>query len=192
MKTLAEVYLPVEKLLISQLYVKVETTIKEIKKIPYLDSDGNPKDEFLEYFVIAPEVISFNRRNSNKKKEKVTAKELNDAIKLALRTREDLTRTGFNKMYGKSNFVGTPLYLFVNLILEDIAKRRIIGEEITHQTFGSCEISEMELKNDFVFLETEKGTKKIAMEYCFLEKADEEKIKSKVSFPQTVDIEKKY
>jgi len=43
MSTLAEVYIEKEKVLIDQLYNKIENNIKEMKKIPYLDSEGNPR-----------------------------------------------------------------------------------------------------------------------------------------------------
>lgn len=177
MKTLAEIYLPAEKLLINQLFKQIQNLIKEKQKIPYLDSDNNPKEEFLEYFIITDASISFNRRGGNKTKDKVTTKELKDAIKLAFRTDEELTRTGFNKMYGKSNFSGTPLYLFINLVVNEIKKRRVIGHEIFHQSFGRGIISKIELQKESVWFKYNDDLKMLAMDYFSLETEDEQKIK---------------
>lgn len=177
MKTLAEIYLPAERQLINQFCKKIQDLIKDKKKIPYLDSDNNPKEEFLEYFIISDAMITFNRRGGNKTKDKVTLKELKDAIKLAFRSDEELTRAGFNKMYGKANFAGTPLYLFINLVVDEIKKRRIVGQEISHQSFGKGIISKIDLQNDSVWFKYNDELKSLSMDYFPLEKEDEEKIK---------------
>ncbi|MDQ7816085.1 MAG: hypothetical protein RDU14_03605 [Melioribacteraceae bacterium] len=177
MKTLAEIYLPAERLLINQLCNQIQDLIKEKKKIPYLDSDNNPKEESLEYFIMTDGIISFNKRGGNKTKDKVTVKELKDAIKLTFRTEEEFTRTGFNKMFGKSNFAGTPLYLFINLVVDEIKKHRIVGQEVSHQSFGKGIISRIDLQNDSVWFKYNDELKSLSMEYFSLEKEDEEKIK---------------
>jgi len=178
MKTLAEIYLPAEQLLINQLFMQIQDLIKEKKKIPYLDSDNNPKEEYLEYFNITDAMISFNRRGGNKTKDKVTFKELKDAIKLAFRTDEEFTRTGFNKMSGKSNISGTPLYLFINLVVDEIKKRRIVGQEISHQSFGKGIISKIDFKTESVWFKYNDDLKMLSMDYFSLEKEDEQKIKN--------------
>ena len=178
MKTLAEKYLPAEQLLINQLFMQIQDLIKEKKKIPYLDSDNNPKEEYLEYFNITDAMISFNRRGGNKTKDKVTFKELKDAIKLAFRTDEEFTRTGFNKMSGKSNISGTPLYLFINLVVDEIKKRRIVGQEISHQSFGKGIISKIDFKTESVWFKYGDDLKMLSMDYFSLEKEDEQKIKN--------------
>ena len=178
MKTLAEIYLPAERLLINQLFNKILNLIKEKKKIPCLDSDNNPKEEFLEYFLISDESISFNRHDGNKKKDKVLTKELKDAIKLAFRSGEELTRTGFNKMHGKSKFVGTPLYLFINLVVDEIEKRRIVGQEILHKTFGKGIINKIDMQKEFVSFEYGDETKPLSMAHFVLNEEDEQKLKN--------------
>lgn len=180
MSTLAEVYLEKEKALIEQLYEKIENNIKEMKKIPYLDSEGNPKEEALEYFVITPESITFNKRQGTKRKDKITTKELRDALKNSLRIGADITKAKINKTYGKSTFAGTPLYLFLNIVYDEIERKSIVGEEITHQTFGNCLIEGMELENDFMLLKTPDDTKKVSMNYITLNAEDEAKIKHKI------------
>ncbi|KUO60668.1 hypothetical protein APF79_02540 [bacterium BRH_c32] len=180
MSTLAEVYLEKEKVLIDQLYNKIENNIKEMKKIPYLDSEGNPKEEALEYFVFTPEAITFNKRQGTKRKDKITTKELRDALKNSLRIGADITKAKINKTYGKSTFAGTPLYLFLNIVFDEIKKRSIVGEEIEHQTFGNCMIESMELENDFMMLKTYDDTKKVSMNYITLNPADEAKIMNKI------------
>ena len=177
MKTLAEIYLPAEQLLINQLFKQIQDLIKEKKKIPYLDSDNNPKEEYLEYFIITDAMISFNKRGGNKTKDKVTFKELKNAIKLALRTDEEFTRTGFNKMSGKSNIAGMPLYLFINLVIDEIKKRRIVGQEISHQSFGKGIISKIDFKTESVWFKYGDDLKMLSMDYFSLEKEDEQKIK---------------
>jgi hypothetical protein len=178
MKTLAEIYLPAEHLLINQLFMQIQRLIMDKKKIPYLDSDNNPKEEYLEYFIITDASISFNRRGGNKTKDKVTAKELKDAIKLALRTDEELTRTGFNKMYGKSNFAGTPLYLFINMVADEIKKRKIVGQEISHQSFGSGIISKIEFQTESFWFKYNNDLKRLSMDYFSLDIEDEQKLKN--------------
>ncbi len=180
MKTLAEIYLPEEQKLINKLFRNIQTLIKEKKKIPYLDLDGNPKDEFLEYFIVTDELISFNRRFGNKRKDKVSGKELKDAIKLALRSGEELSRTGFNKMFGKSNFVGTPLYLFINLVEDEIAKRRLIGFELTHQSFGKGLITGIDFQKDMVHFSFGDDRKVISMDYFQVNAEDEREVKNRL------------
>ncbi|MCK9279972.1 MAG: hypothetical protein M0P71_05090 [Melioribacteraceae bacterium] len=181
MATLAEVYLEKEQALIDQLYDKIENNIKEMKKIPYLDSEGNPKEEALEYFVITHEAITFNKRNGAKRKDKITSKELRDGLKNSLRSGPDFIKGKISKLYGKSTFAGTPLYLFLNIVVDDIVKKSIVGEEIYHQTFGNSLIEGMELDNDFMLLKTLDDTKKVSMNYITLTPADEAKIKSRIS-----------
>ena len=178
MKTLAEVYLPAEQTLINQLFRQIQNLIKEKKKIPYLDLDNNPKDEFLEYFVVTDELISFNRRGGNKSKDKVTGKELKEAIKLAFRTDEELNRSGFNKMHGKSTFTNTPLYLLVNLVSEEIAKRKIVNQEVSHQSFGKGVISKLEANKELVWFKYGEELKMLSMEYFTLDNEDASKVKS--------------
>ncbi|MFA7289212.1 MAG: hypothetical protein WC055_10090 [Melioribacteraceae bacterium] len=181
MATLADVYLKSEQELIEKLYDKIENNIREIKKIPYLDSDGNPKEEALEYFVITQDSITFNKKHGTKRKDKISPKELKDALKLSLRTGGDVTKAKIKKMYGKSTFAGTPLALFLNIVVDDIVKKSIVGEEIYHQTFGNSLIEGMELDNDFMLLKTLDDTKKVSMNYVTLTPADESKIKSRIS-----------
>ena len=178
MKSLAEIYLPAEQALINNLYRQIQSLIKEKKKVPYLDADNNPKEEFLEYFMITEELISFNKRGGNKTKDKVTVKELKEAIKLAFRTGEELTRTGFNKMHSKSTFTNSSLYLIVSLVVEEIGKRRIIGQEISHQSFGKGTISKIEHHKETVWLKFGEELKMFSMDYIPLSKEDEEKIQS--------------
>jgi hypothetical protein len=178
MKTFSEIYLPAEQLLIKQLFKMIQDIIKEKKKIPYLDSDNNPKEEYLEYFVVTEAMISFNKRGGNTNKWTVTAKELKDAIKYALRTDEELTRKGFNKMYGISKFVGTPLYLFINLVIDEITKRRMVGQEISHQSFGKGIISKIELQKDSIWFKYNDDLKMLSMDYFPLDKEDAQKIKN--------------
>lgn len=178
MKTLLEMYLPAEQNLINQLFNQIQNEIKEKKKIPYLDADNNPKAENLEYFIIDETTISFNKGIGNKTKDKVTIKELKNAIKLALRTDENFTRANFNKMLGKSNITGTPLYLFVNLVADEITKRKIVGQEITHPSFGKGIISKIEPQAESVWFKYGDDLKMLSMDYFSLDKEDEQKIKS--------------
>ncbi len=175
MKTLAEIYLPAEQLLINQLFKQIQGVIKEKKKIPYLDSDKNPKEEYLEYFIITDAMISFNRIGGNKKNNKVTAKELKDAIRYTLRTDEELTKQGFNKMYG--TLVGTSLYSLMSLVKDEITKHRIVGHEISHQSFGKGIITKIELQKESVWFKYNDDLKMLSMDYFSLEKEDEQKIK---------------
>lgn len=181
MKTLAEIYLPAEQLLINQLFQQIQDVIKEKKKIPYLDSDNNPKEESLEYFIITDASISFNKRGGNNTKDKVTFKELKEAIKLAFRTDEELTRSGFNKMFGKTTFASTPLYLFINLVVDEIEKRRIVGQEVSHQSFGKGIIAKIELQKESVWFKYGNDQKMISMDYFSLNRDDEEKIQNKIT-----------
>ncbi|MDP2037022.1 MAG: hypothetical protein Q8L04_06535, partial [Ignavibacteria bacterium] len=84
MKTLSEIYLPAEQQLINHLFDRIKSEIREKKKIVYQESEKNPTEEFLEYFMMTDEVISFNKRGGNKNKCSVKAKELRDALKYAL------------------------------------------------------------------------------------------------------------
>ncbi len=175
MKTLAEIYLPVEELLTNQLFNIILDIIKQKKKIPYLDSDKNPKEEYLEYFIVTDALISFNRRGGNKKNNKVTGTQLKDAIKYAMRTDEELTKQGFNKMYGTS--VGTSLYSFISLVKKEITKCRIVGHEISHQSFGNGLISKIEMQKEFVWFKYNDDLKMLSMDHFSLDKEDEQKIK---------------
>jgi len=176
MKTLAEIYLPAEELLINHFFNMILDIIKQKKKIPYLDSDKNPKEEYLEYFIVTDALINFNRRGGNKKNNKVTGTQLKDAIKYALRTDEELTKQGFNKMYGTS--VGTSLYSFINLVIKEITKCRVIGHEISHQSFGNGLISKIELQKEFIWFKYNDDLKMLSMDHFSLGKEDEQKIKS--------------
>jgi len=181
MKNFAEIYLSAERLLINQLFSQIHEVIKEKKKIPYLDKDEIAKEEYLEYFIISDSLISFHRRGGNKTKWSVTGKQLKDAIKYALRTDEELTRKGFNKMYGNSNFVGTPLYLFINLVINEITKHRIVGQEIIHQSFGKGIVTKIEQDKDFVWFKYNGDSKLLSMEYILIQIEDEQKIKDRVT-----------
>jgi hypothetical protein len=176
MKTLAEIYLPVEQQLINELFSAILFEIKEKKKIAFLDQDNNPKDEFLEYFIFTDDGISFNRRGGKKSKDKATFEEVKEGIRLAFRSGEELTRTGFNKMHGKANFVGTPLYLFINIVLDEIKKRRIIGMELIHQTFGKGIISSIEPQKEFIRFVYGEENKMLSMTYFLLNNDDEQKL----------------
>lgn len=181
MKTLAEIYLPVEQQLINELFTSILYEIKEKKKIAFLDTDNNPKDEFVEYFLFTDDGISFNRRGGNKSKDKTTFEEIKEAIKLAFRSGEELTRTGFNKMHGKANFAGTPMYLFLNIVVEEIKKRRIIGTEVLHQTFGKGIITNIEPQKEFVRFMFGDENKMVSMAYFLLNKDDEQRIANLIS-----------
>ena len=181
MKTLAEVYLPAEHLLIDRLFMQILDLIKEKKKIPYLDSDNNPREEYLQYFIITEASISFNKKGGNNSKDKVTIKELKDAIKLVFRTGEELTRAGFNKMFGKANFAGTPLYLLINLVVDEIKERKIVGQEISHPSFGRGIISKIELQRKSVWFKYGDDLKMLSMDYFSIDKEDEEKLKNKIA-----------
>lgn len=174
-KTFLEIYLPAEQLFISQLFKMILDIIKTDKKIPYLDSNKNGQDQFLEYFIVTEAEISFKRRNGDKKKDKVSAKELKDAIKYALRTDEELTRQGFNKMYGTS--LGTSLYSFISLLTDEIAKRKIIGHKISHQSFGQGMITKLELQKEFLWFKYNDDLKMLSMDHFSLDKADQQKIR---------------
>ncbi len=181
MKTLAEIYLPSEHLLINQLFMQIQDLIREMKKIPFLDADNNPKEESLEYFVITDANISFNKGGSNKTKGKVTLKELKDTVKLAFRSDEELTMTGFSKIFGKSKTTGMPLYLLINLVADEIKKRRIVGQEISHQSFGKGIISKIEYQSDSIWFKYGDGVKILSMDYFTLNDEDEQKIKNKIT-----------
>jgi hypothetical protein len=178
MKTLSEIYLPAEQQLINHLFDQIKREIREKKKISYLESEKNPTEEFLEYFMMTDEVISFNKRSGNKNKCAVKAKELRDALKYALRTDEELTRQKFNKMWGTANFVGTALYLFIDIIKDEIAKRRIVGHEITHQVFGKGTIIKIEIPNEFVWFKYGEESKRLSMGHFSIAKEDQEKMTS--------------
>jgi hypothetical protein len=178
MKTLAEIYLPAEQILISQLFNQIQNIIREKKKIPYLDADNNPKEEYLEYFVMDETTISFNKAGGNKTKDKVTVKELKNAIKLNFRTDEEFTKANFNKMHGKSNITGTPLYLFINLVADEIKKHKIVGQEITHPSFGKGIISKIEPQSESVWFKYGDESKMLSMDYFSLDKDDEQKLQN--------------
>jgi hypothetical protein len=182
MKTLAEIYLPAEQFLINQLFNQIQNVIREKKKIPYLDSDNNPKEECLEYFIMDEIIISFNKGGGNKTKDKITVKELKNAIKLGFRTDEEFTRANFNKMHGKSNITGTPLYLFINLVADEITKRRIVGQEITNQSFGKGTITKIEPQAESVWFKYGDDLKMLSMDYFLLGEEDEEKLKSILAY----------
>jgi len=180
-KSFAELYLPSEIMLVDKLYQKIIRIIKEKKKIPYLDSDGNPKDEFLEYFNISETEISFNRRGGNKNKWKVKPKDVKDAIRYALRSDIALNRKNYNKMYGPSNFVGTPLYLFVNIVNEDIEKHQVVGLELTHNQFGIGIISDIDKAKNILSFKFGEESKPISMDFFQLSAEDQGKIAAKLS-----------
>jgi|WetSurMetagenome_2_1015567.scaffolds.fasta_scaffold638807_1 hypothetical protein len=184
MKTLAEIYLPAEQNLIGQLFHTIQSLIREKKKIPYLDADNNPKDEFLEYFTVTEELITFNKKGGNKSKDKVTVKELKEALKLVFRTDEEFTAVGFNKMFGSNKFVTTPMYLFVNMVLEEIKSRKIVGSEISHKSFGSGVISKLEHQKEFVWFKYDEEPKMLSMDYFLLNKEDQMKIKNRLAGAQ--------
>lgn len=180
-KSFAELYLPLENILVDKLYQKIIGIIKEKKKIPYLDSEGNPKDEYLEYFNISETEISFNRRGGNKNKWKVKPKELKDAIRYALRSDMTLNRKNYNKMYGTSNFVGTPLFLFVNLVNEYIEKHQVVGIELTHNQFGVGIITGIDKAKNTLLFKFGEETKTLSMDYFQLTSEDQGKIAAKIS-----------
>lgn len=178
-KTFSEVYLPAEQTLINQLYQTIQNTIKEKKKIPFLDSENKQNDEFLEYFLVTETAISFSRRGGTPNKYSIKPKELRDAIKLALRTDEEINRKSFNKLYGTSNTIGTPLYMFINLILDEIAKRKIVGLEIDHTSFGKGTIAKMELQKNYLWFKYNDELKKLSMDYFSLDTLGQQKINEK-------------
>ncbi|MBI3122818.1 MAG: hypothetical protein HYZ10_00300 [Ignavibacteriales bacterium] len=178
MKTLSEIYLPAELQLINHLFDRIKSEIREKKKIAYVESEKNPTEEFLEYFMITDELISFNKRSGNKNKCAVKAKELRDALKYSLRTDEELTRQKFNKLFGTANFVGTALYLFIDMIKEEIANRRIVGHELTHQVFGVGTITKIEIQNEFVWFKYGEENKRLSMGHFNIAKDDQEKMVS--------------
>ncbi len=176
MKTLSEIYLPAELQLINHLFDRIKSEIREKKKIAYVESEKNPTEEFLEYFMITDELISFNKRSGNKNKCAVKAKELRDALKYSLRTDEELTRQKFNKLFGTANFVGTALYLFIDMIKEEIANRRIVDHELTHQVFGVGTITKIEIQNEFVWFKYGEESKRLSMGHFNIAKEDQEKM----------------
>ena len=178
MKTLSEIYLPAELQLINHLFDRIKNEIREKKKIAYVESEKNPTEEFLEYFMITDELISFNKRSGNKNKCAVKAKELRDALKYSLRTDEELTRQKFNKLFGTANFVGTALYLFIDMIKEEIANRRIVGHELTHPVFGVGTITKIEIQNEFVWFKYGEESKRLSMGHFNIDKDDQEKMVS--------------
>jgi hypothetical protein len=175
-KTFKEIYLPAEQLFINQVFKMIQDIIKTEKKIPYLDSNKNGQVQYLEYFIVTEAEISFKRRNGDKKKDKVSAKELKDAIKYSLRTDEELTRPNFSKMYGAA--LGTSLYSFINLLIDEITKRKIVGNEISHQSFGRGLISKIELQKEFVWFKYGDDLKMLSMDHFILAKEDVQKIKN--------------
>lgn len=178
MKTLSEIYLPAEQQLINHLFDRIKAEIREKKKIAYMESEKNPTEEFLEYFMMTDELISFNKRSGNKNKCLVKAKELRDALKYSLRTDEELTRQKFNKLFGTANFVGTALYLFIDIIKEEIANRKIVGREVTHQVFGKGTITKIEIPNEFVSFQYGEESKRLSMAHFSITKDDQEKMTS--------------
>ena len=175
-KTFSEIYLPAEQLFINQLFSMIQDIIKTDRKIPYLDSNKNNQDQLLEYFIVTESEITFKRRNGDKKKDKVASKELKDAIKYALRTDEELTRQGFNKMYGTS--LGTSLFSFISLLIDEIKKRKVVGHKISHQSFGTGIIAKMEMQKEFVWFKYGEDLKMLSMDHFSIEKDDSQKIKN--------------
>jgi len=174
MKTFSEIYLPAEEHLINQIFKMIQDIIQQNKKIPYLNSDKEPKEEYLEYFIVTDALISFNRRGGNKKNNKVTGAQLRDAIRYSLRTNDELTRQGFNKIYGTA--IGVSLYSFVNLLIDEITKRKIVGHEISHNSFGKGLISKIEQQKEFVWFKYNDDHKMLSMDHFTLNKEDQQKI----------------
>jgi hypothetical protein len=181
MKSFSETYLPTEQILINELFLKIRSQIKEMKKISYIESEKNPKEEFLEFFYMTDSTITFNKRDGNTNRWTITSSQLKDAIKYALRTDGVLTRQGFNKTFGAAKFVGTPLYLFVNLVIDEINQHRIVGQEVSHNSFGKGTISNLEPKEDFLWFKNDENLKKISMDYFWLNKEDEQIIQNKLA-----------
>jgi hypothetical protein len=181
MKTFSEMYLPAEQLTIDYLFRMIQSIIKEKKKIPFHDSDKSTKEEFLEYFTIADSMISFHRHGGTKNRRSITGKQLKDAIKYALRTDEELTRKGFTKRYGATNFLGLSLYLFVNLVADEITKHKIVEEEVSHQSFGKGLISKIELEKDYFWFKYGEDCKMLSMNHFSLLEEDEQKIINKIT-----------
>lgn len=182
MKTLAEIYLPAEQLLVDHFSKMIQDIIKERKKIPYLDSEKNPNEEFLEYFIVTDALISFKRQNSKNKKCEVTGSQLRDAIKYALRTDEALTKQGFNKQFGIN--IGTSIYSFISLITDEIMNKKVFENEISHKAFGKGNITKIEFQNEFVLFKYAEDCKKLSMAHFTLEEEDELMLKNKLSIQQ--------
>lgn len=178
-KTFSEVYLPAEQTLINQLYNIIQNTIKEKKKIPFLGLDDKPNDEFLEYFLVTETAISFSRRGGTPNKYSVKTKELRDAIKLALRTDEEINRKSFNKLYGTINTIGAPLYMFINLVMDEIARHKVVGIEIDHSSFGKGTIAKMELQKNYLWFKYNDDLKKLSMDFFSLDTLGQQKINEK-------------
>jgi hypothetical protein len=178
-KTFSEVYLPAEHTLINQLFNTIRDVIKEKKKIPFLDSDNKQIEDYLEYFLITESVISCSRRGGTPNKYSVKTKELRDALKLALRTDEEINRKSFNKLYGTANLVGAPLYMFISLVLDEIAKHKVVGLEIDHSSFGKGTITKMELQKNYLWFKYNEDYKKLSMDYFSLDANGQQKINEK-------------
>ncbi len=178
MKTLSEIYLPAELQLINNLHKQIENELREKKKISFIESEKTKKEEFLEYFMITEETISFHRRDNNKSKWGVKVKDLKDALKYALRTDEELSKQKFNKLYGTTNFAGSALYLFVNIVKEEINNRKLVGRELTHQTFGLGMITKIDIQKEFVTFKYGEETKTLSMAHFSIDKESQEQIKS--------------
>ena len=175
-KTFSEIYLPAEEQLTNQLVGMIQDTIRSEKKIRYLDPNKNGQEHFLEYFIVTEAEISFKRRNGDKKKDKVSAKELRDAIKYALRTDEELTRQSFAKMYG--TVLGTSLYSLIDLLVDEIKKRKVVGQELSHQSFGTGEVSKLELQRDYLWFKFGDDLKMLSMDHFSLVKEDQQSLKN--------------
>lgn len=180
-KTFSEVYLPTEQILIDQLFSTIQGIIKEKKKVPFIGTDANSEEEFLEYFLISDTAITFSRRGGSPNKWSLKPKELKDAIKFALRTGEEINRKSFNKMYGPSNLIGTPLYMFINLVIDEITRRKVVGLEIDHNSFGKGVISKMELQKNYIWFKCNDEDKKLSMDFFTLGTGDQLKISERIS-----------
>ncbi|MCZ7603141.1 MAG: hypothetical protein M5R37_09745 [Melioribacteraceae bacterium] len=158
-------YLDYENKVINDLISKIKKVFESEGKAPYYDTESNKKeDEFLELISFGPP-IKFKRRNNVP--WEVSRDDLESAIKLTLRKGSIQRPTDYLHMYGKSNFVGTPLHLIISLLPNDeYANLSLIGMKLVHKKFGESIIDEIEFEKDIIKLTTNsEGIKSISMKY---------------------------
>ncbi len=172
---LIDLYIRHEQTAIDVLFESIIKKFREQGKIPYFENNGLPKsDEFLELERISfpDEKIFVKRRNNNPTIWDIKFTELKDAVKLSIRSGGILKTSDYLKMYGKSNFIGTPLHLLINILDEcEYESYSLVGKSIDHPKYGNCEITGISLKDNKMSLRIAEGIRDFFMIFNY----DEEK-----------------